>query len=104
MISLGGFVMRHSMGNEVLRWSFGLIAVGLVLCCGTRVAVAAYADEVLADDPFGYFRLNESGIDAENLGSAADFDLEFGEYMDSVEQQVPGLIAGDNDRAIRGPL
>ena len=70
--------------------------MGLVLCCGTRVAVAAYADEVLADDPIAYFRLDESGFDAKSLGSAVDA---LGEYHADTVQEVPGLIRSDPNTA-----
>lgn len=82
---------------------------GLVLSCtlaSLAPAQAAYKDEVLADAPVGYWRLDEPTpppiapqTTAQNLGSlgvTAD-----GTYAYGVQGQQPGALAGSTDTAAR---
>ena len=66
-------------------------SVLLLLQSLANLANAGYKDEVLADDPLAYWRLDDADIDAESLADG------FGEYHEDTIQQVPGLIASDPD-------
>lgn len=67
----------------------------LVILCPWRSAVAGFAEEVAADEPDFWWRMDEPEGDdfAENIGA---LDIDGGEYTDA-ELGVPGLIASDPD-------
>ena len=81
-------------------WSKLGLLFSLVCCSGPQLVHAGYVDEVLADQPFMWWRLDEPAGEelAENSGEG---DIDGGTYVDA-ELGVPGLIATEpNNTAAR---
>jgi hypothetical protein len=79
-----------------LYCNFGcLFLVSLVILGPSRSAFAGFADEVEADEPDFWWRMDDqdNGDFAENSGA---LDIDGGEYTDA-QLGVPGLIASDPD-------
>lgn len=72
------------------------VAAELALTAAPCYASSVYSDAVLADNPVGYWRLDEtSGTTAVNLGSAGAASN--GIYTGAVVQGVTGAIPNDSD-------
>ena len=73
-----------------------LLSVVLLFGSQTRLTMAGYLDEVEADEPFMWWRLDEPEGEefAENSGESG---IDGGQYIDDVQLGVPGLIATEPD-------
>ena len=76
------------------------VAAGLLFAVGSTLQ-ADYQDEVLADEPFAYWRLGEADpfSPAENIGTA--LDVINGTYVGNVLLEECGLLFDDDDTAGR---
>ena len=75
------------------------VAVGLLFAVGST-ARADYQDDVLADEPFAYWRLGEDDptLPAENIGTA--LAVINGTYTGDVQLDEEGLLFDDDDTAV----
>jgi hypothetical protein len=86
-------------GKHFVRSAVLLAVVG----CSVRCSAQTYSERVLADNPFAYWRLDEtSGATAINAGTST---AESATYAGPLELGVPGLLPGDladpDNRAVR---
>ena len=75
-----------------------VVAVSLLVLGSTGPALAAYVDEVQADDPAFWWRLDEAPGDDFAVSIGSSFTVGDGQYTD-VEQGVTGLIVTDPGNA-----
>src|SRR4051812_22840817 len=76
------------------------LAAALLIAAATQ-ANADYVSTVLADNPVGYWKLDNSGSTLVNSGSAgATLNGTYTNFVPA-NQQVTGLIAGSSDTAAK---